>query len=336
MITKHFPGKLFLMGEYAAIVPGNTSIIAAINRFLTVKIEHSDSFHVTSKYGCLDDASLQDAPESMRFVKEAVSVAREFSNRNTSFRMTIESQLEENNIKYGFGSSGVVVVAVIASILDLYDVKYTKLILFKLAMLAQVRLGLNGSGGDIASTIYGGIIAYTRFDNQWLALRKENISVVNSEWPLLNIETLDPTHLKFYTGWTRTSNATSPFVSRFEDLMVSNPDHFSKLNERASNVVQEFIVAVKTQNKSMIADAVGHYRTWMKELGEHLEISIETESLKQLIDTANQLGYSAKISGSGGGDCGIVFDLCNDFENIEKLRNAWLKHGILMLDVEVI
>ena len=61
---------------------------------------------------------------------------------------------------------------------------------------------------------------------------------------------------------------------------------------------------------------------------------IETPALTTLIDTAETFeGTSAKTSGAGGGDCGIV--LAEPWVNPEDIYTAWRDHGIQPLPLTV-
>lgn len=337
MIVSKFPGKLFLIGEYSAIVPGATSVIASVSKSLTVSIKEASTFEIRTGFGNLTSPiTFEDLTGPLRYVKAAIVTAQNYAKSTRPFEMNIESDLEHQGVKYGFGSSGVVVVAVIDAILRFNHISYSKMDLFKLAILCQKKLGLKGSGGDIASAIYQGVIAYTRYDDTWLENHYNDEDIVQKEWPLLQIEPLTNQNIDIVVGWTQKQNATEPYVEIFEDFFKKDSALFREFYVESQNDVKMFVDAWETRDANQLDRAVNHYRQWMKKLQEVLNIEIETPLLSALIDEANQLGYPAKISGSGGGDCGIVFDLWNDFENLEKLGKMWSKHDIVKLEIEVV
>lgn len=336
MIFQQFPGKLFVMGEYSAVESGNTSVIASISKFLKVEIDFSDALLVESAHGFLNKDLLYTKSKSMEYVRQAILIAQEYSKCDLPFKLKITSELDDKDKKYGFGSSGVVVVAVISSILSLYQVPFTKLELFKLAVIVQWRIGNLGSGGDIAASIYQGLIAYTRYDSEWFEKNAHNLEIVNQKWPMLEIRNLDSKSIHLVVGWTQEENSTSPFVAKYQELKQHQPLIFNDMDQKAQSIVREFIEGYKQGSMQTVFETIKMYREWMLKLQNILDISIETLSLKNLIDSANNLGYCAKISGAGGGDCGIVCNVWNDCENIEKLRETWMNHGILMLDIEVV
>ena len=336
MIELSFPGKLFVIGEYAAVVSGHTSVIAAVDRYITVQCRACDVLKVESKHGLIEDDLTIQKNDAMRYVKQAIMVAQDYANQKGPFALVIKSSLESDDKKIGFGSSGVVVVAVIASVLTHYHIPYQQEVLFKLAVLVQKRLGALSSGGDIASSIYGGLIAYTRYDVAWLMCQEDNVDIVNKPWPLLAIEPLDATFLKLAIGWTTSENKTLPFVARFEQFGLAHPALYQEWLEASRRSVDMFILGIKTRDQAGCNQALEAYRLWMKMVQASVEIPIETPKLSALIECANDLGFVAKVSGSGGGDCGIACYYHEIFENLEKLRLSWAKHDILLLNVEVL
>ena len=75
-----------------------------------------------------------------------------------------------------------------------------------------------------------------------------------------------------------------------------------------------------------IVYSVSKYRNWMLELQDVLDYEIETPELTALIESAKEVGYEAKISGSGGGDCGFV--ISKDPIDREKLKATWTNLGL--------
>ncbi|AZK43820.1 phosphomevalonate kinase [Erysipelothrix piscisicarius] len=341
MIHVKFPGKLFFMGEYAIMEPGQKAVIAAIDRFLNVYIEAAEQFEVNSRYGQLQGTEIFMQNETLTHVKAAIEISRRYLKFRritmTPFKMHIESELDsENEQKYGFGSSGVVLAAVIDAILRLHEVELESLELFKLSVMAQVIVGEISSGGDLASTCFGGTLVYQRYDESWLIVADMcNMNLVHSTWPGLLIEPLPSTNLNLCVGWTGTVNQTSPFVDAVRELKSSNPGYYASFLEEANLRVNQFIDAWKDHDFILVSQAIDHYRMLMAELGNRASINIETNVLTKLIESAHNIGLPAKISGSGGGDCGFALISENFNEKANTLVHEWEKHGILYLDVGV-
>ncbi|MCB6745912.1 hypothetical protein, partial [Anaerostipes hadrus] len=79
--------------------------------------------------------------------------------------------------------------------------------IFKLAAVAHLKTQGNGSGADLAASVYGGMLKYAAFRPDWIFSRLEagcTISELLAEtWPHFAISKLElPPGLIFCTGWT--------------------------------------------------------------------------------------------------------------------------------------
>ena len=68
-------------------------------------------------------------------------------------------------------------------------------------------------------------------------------------------------------------------------------------------------------------------------MGNIAKVPIETEKLRKLRDEAVKLGGAGKLSGAGGGDCGIAF-LPLD-KDVDELYKAWEQLNIKPLTINV-
>jgi len=75
------------------------------------------------------------------------------------------------------------------------------------------------------------------------------------------------------------------------------------------------------------------YRDLLADLADFSDVHIETELLTKLCDIAEKLGGSAKTSGAGGGDCGIV--LSDKSLDVAELKKEWQKVGITPLTLKI-
>ncbi len=331
-----FPGKLYIMGEYAVVIPGHQSVVAAINRYIHVTINPAKKLKVESSFGTIHELQDETFIGSMRYVAYALQTAFEYAGKQDPFTMLIESELDDvSNKKYGFGSSGVVIVSVIASVLSFYKISYTQEELFKLSVLTQARMNELSSGGDLAASIYGGVIAYSRYDKDWLMNQNLEVDLIKLKWPLLDVQKLPWDDFEMLVGWTQSENRTNPYVSTFLEWGHNNPDKYSSFLENAQSITHSFIQSLKSMNLDSMADFMGQYRQLLNQLALDTGLNIETKTLEKLVDIANTYDLMAKLSGSGGGDCGIAIGQRIKNEIIEKIDIEWQKSGILLLDVEV-
>lgn len=339
MIRLRFPGKLFLMGEYAVMETDYPAVVAAIDRFMYISIETHETYRVISSKGLLEGNAVFSDNKAMPHVSAAVRMVQRYLRHAGQslqlFSIMIESELETRDKKYGLGSSGVVVCAVISALLSFHGIELSALQRFKLAVLVQMDMQEISSGGDLAAALYGGVIHYQRYDETWLQEQDtHNLDVMDKTWPGLVIESL-PFHYQLLAGWTQSENKTLSYLKVVKQQMQHDEAYYRKFQNNALVCVREFIRALQEDDDTAMQQAVNGYRLLMKELGSWSHLLIETPALETLIETALQQGVCAKISGSGGGDCGIAFLSDKTVKNGMKIVSEWEKHGILYLDVKV-
>ena len=95
---------------------------------------------------------------------------------------------------------------------------------------------------------------------------------------------------------------------------------------KANAISNSFIKGIKNETIDISNQAIRNYRQHMLLLETITGIEIETKKLKALIDL---VPFPAKVSGSGGGDCGIVLKPrleAFDFDSV------WNDAGIIHLD----
>ena len=82
------------------------------------------------------------------------------------FHLTIDSNLADNSgQKYGLGSSAAVLVSVVKALNEFYGLELSNLYIYKLAVIANMKLQSLSSCGDIAVSVYSGWLAYSTFDH---------------------------------------------------------------------------------------------------------------------------------------------------------------------------
>lgn len=351
MLTVKAPGKLFIAGEYA-VVDGMPSILAGINRYITVRIKPSTHYgkilsrqYQTSIIYWRRESNhiiFDNRDNPFRYIMAAVRVteayARDLNHDLGFYDLKIDSQLDSpNGEKYGLGSSAAVTVATIHAICKYYHLPLTKAKLFKLAAIAHFSVQGNGSLGDIATSVYGGWIAFRTFDHQWLQIMRRSVNIkdlVNQKWPRLRIEPLTlPAGLKLLIGWTGSPASTSQLVDKVSLGKANHPEDFQNFLSASKRSVETMIKGFHTQSIPLIQKAIAQDRQQLAKLGAFTHVQIETPTLKQLCHIAIQNGGAAKSSGAGGGDCGIA--LVHDSDKIHDILQKWSAHHIQPLEFQV-
>lgn len=351
------PGKLYITGEYAVLEPHHPAILVAVDRFITVSvtksinnisegsISSSYTKHLPIPWTRRNGTVFVDERENpFNYVTQAIQTTeayiQEHGKQLDFYHIEINSDLAtEDGRKYGLGSSGAVTVATIKALLKYYQLPYDNMIVYKLSVLAHLAIGSNGSFGDIAASSFGGWLAYSIFDKQWLIdfCQSHTLTeIVHSEWKDLYIESLEaPTHLKLYIGWTGSPASTTHLVDQLhhEEKKEATPEFHEYFLKRAKDIVTQTIQAFKKKDEDAIGPLLEQYRQLLQELAKHRHLCIETPQLTKLCQIAASSGGFGKSSGAGGGDCGIVL-LNKDIDPLPMIQQ-WQQHHIKYLDFNV-
>jgi len=357
------PGKLMLAGEWSVLELGNPCIVLSVNKRVHVEIAESKEISVS-----VDDFNIKDAKanfidgklvwesatdeekEKLIFIKAAIETALLYLGfKNISGGFKIRSWGEESQIKVneevkkvGFGSSAACVVATVAALLKFNGIniesKKMKDIIYKLVTIAHYfAQGKVGSAFDVAASTYGGATVYKRFDPDFLTKELESKTVkeiAESEWPKLHTEELKiPNDLILLIGWTMESASTSAMVKPMDGFKKSNPNEYKRIYDSIARLVSDLIDAWKNNEKGEILDLLRKNEDYLRELGQKSRVNIETPELKKLSDLASEAGAAGKLSGAGGGDCGIA--VCFDNEIADKIRKAWKEAGLCLVDANI-
>jgi phosphomevalonate kinase len=345
------PGKLYIAGEYAVVEPGYPAIIVAVDKYVTVQIEHNettgriqwaDAALVLRRNGASHWITEGDA-RPFRFVLSAIEWTEQYiqslGKMPDTYQITISSDLtRKDGKKYGLGSSAAVTVACVKAILAFYEVKMDRETVFKLSAIAHLHIQGNGSCGDIAASVYGGWIAYTSFDHRWLAQMIRSgadwLGLLHTDWPMLSIRSLAlPPDLRLLVGWTGKPASTFKLVDRVEKARRTREQGYRHFLNQSKACVEKMIGGFLKQHAPAILEGIRENRRILAQLSRLCGVLIETDRLHQLCRIAENHQGAAKTSGAGGGDCGIA--LAHRKVDKEALFAEWKKHGILPLDLHV-
>lgn len=320
-----YPGKLFIIGEFAIMEKDSVSVVSAINAYMQFDIKNHPQFEIHSSHGILLGNEIFDNETMMPHIYHSIQVLKELISLKP-FKMDIQSFLEKDHIKYGFGSSGVVIVGTLNTILSFHKMELEREVLFKLAVMVQKRMNQFSSGGDLAAAIFGGVIEYHSYDRDWLHQQEGSvIEIITRKWPGLVILPLPfSKYFELEIGWTGLPHKT--------ETSLKSVGEYKKTKEykdwviKANAISNSFIKGIKNETIDNSNQAIRDYRQHMLLLETITGIEIETKTLKALIDL---VPFPAKVSGSGGGDCGIV--LKPRLEEFD-FDSVWNDAGIIHLD----
>lgn len=352
MIEVSAPGKLYIAGEYAVVEAGHPAIIVAVDQFVTV------SMNEAKRNGSIQSGQYSDLPvrwtrkkgelvldirdNPFHYILAAIRLTEKYALEHETtlrfFDLKVTSELDSSNgRKYGLGSSGAVTVATVKALNEFYQLNLDRLTIFKLAALAHHEVASNGSCGDIAASCYGGWLAFSTFDHDWLAEAYSQHSVaelVAMDWPQLSIQPLQaPKDLRLLIGWTGSPASTSDLVDQVHHSREQQQQRYTQFLADSKSCVEKMIEGFRQNNIKQIQQMIRKNRHLLQELTSITGVVIETPALKQLCDLAEENEGAAKSSGAGGGDCGIV--ITSQKSGILPLMSTWENADITPLPLHV-
>lgn len=341
MISLKIPGKLYIIGEYSILRPGNEAILVAVDKFVNIKINPSNSYEFSSEMGrfkwMLSDSLPVLMYDNLTHAKAAIYLAHMYLNylniTPDIYHLELTSELtNNNNKKYGLGSSGAVIVGIIKSILLFHNVKISNIDLFKLSVLAQIEISDLTSGGELAASIYGGWVHYQRYDLIWVMNRKGKFDeLLRYDWPLLKIETLKTPNIKLAVCYSGISQVSSDFVNKVAE--INDKTWYSTFLNKTHLIVEQFKEALIRNDYYTIKHMVELYKEAIDDLAKEVDIEIVSKPFKLMLKIAEDLGFIGKISGSGHGDCG--FAIVENEDDIKTIHKEWKKNGLEPLNLRV-
>lgn len=346
MLEVKVPGKLYLAGEYAVVEPGHKAVVMAIDKFIKVRISYSDigQIHVDGKktiqyYRKDKNIILENDDQYYKYVLKAIQIAEEFLQAKRFdleyYRLEIFSDLDsDQHKKYGLGSSGAVVVATIKAILELYSFNYSKLELFKLSSLTTILLNPKSSCGDLAASVYTGLIKYQSFSRLDILegyIETGIINILDKDWKYLDIKKISiGKTLDVEVGWSGEEASTEKLVEKSSSKL--DEAYMDKFLMKSDSIVEKVFFALEEGDLDLLRAEIKENRSLLNDYARVTGFNYEINKLKVLIDTAISSGYASKASGAGGGDCGIAIGL---IENKKQLIEEWEKVGIINLDLKI-
>lgn len=364
MVKVSAPGKVCIAGEWAVLQQDNPLIVASVNKriFAETKESKDKFFYISIKDFGLEklkasfkDGELvfekklnKDEEQSVLFIKSAIETTLKYLDDFEPFEITswgeeTTTRIENKTVSVGIGASAASTVAIVGSILKFHkkdiEKKASKGRIYKIAAISHYfAQGKIGSGFGIASSTFGGIIVYKKFNPEWLVEqieRNRSLSeVVGMAWPDLYINSLYiPKGFNLLLGWTGNPSSTPKMVKQMNKWRDKNKRKYKTMLDKIGSLVEKLIKIWNTEDEKKIFKLLKKNRELLQELGEETGVDIETKKLALLSDIADQNGGVGKLSGAGGGDCGIAVTFDND--SSKKIVQEWKEKGITPIDVEL-
>lgn len=164
MVMAKAPGKLYLAGEYAVTLPGQPSIIMAVDRFVTVNLDPRTDALISMTSNLLGHRELSSSElltvaldDDWRLVLRTLQLIQTYAIENgqpfTGLTVSIDSQLTMAGQKLGLGSSAAVVMALIKAYVALSELPMSSIQQYKLGALATLTTP-NFKAGSMGDTLW--------------------------------------------------------------------------------------------------------------------------------------------------------------------------------------
>lgn len=353
MIEVCAPGKLFVAGEYAVVEAGYPAVLVAVDRHVTVRLSPAeDAGSITSdQYGRLPVVWRRDGrrvvldhdSRPFDYVLAAIDVVEAYAveqGRTLGFHdITISSELDDQSgRKFGLGSSAAVTAATVRALDRFYALDLPTEQLLKLALLATVRINPMGSGGDVAASLYGGWIRYAALDRDWLRARLDDGAALSellaTAWPGLSVRRLPtPSTMRLVVGWTGVPASTTRLVEAMQSRKGAAESHYPDFLAQSRECVDALSDAIEHDDAPAAKAQIRRARGLLTSLARAAGVDVETQALRALCESAEQVGAAAKSSGAGGGDCGIV--LVDADTDLAPMLRGWELSDVRHLSLRV-
>jgi phosphomevalonate kinase len=304
------PGKALLAGEYA-VLTGATAVVAAVTRYARAAYGDAAAMGASSPFV---SAALRHAAADLHergLVPPAVSPTVD----------TSELHLDGAG-KLGLGSSAAATVAAAGAVLahahidlrrphERSTLLHMALTAHRTAQAAASGAIARGSGADVAASVYGGVLAYSRDGAAPPSVRA----------------LLPPRDLHLAFVYTGRSAATTELVAQ-----VVRAGAVPALANLAG-LAGRFAEAFECGDVLATIGLARRYAAELGELGQQTGAPIVTREHQEIAALAERVGGTAKPSGAGGGDIAVCFTA--DLDAATRFAELCAARGYTPLDLAV-
>jgi phosphomevalonate kinase len=275
------PGKVVLSGAYS-VLEGATAIVSAVDRYVVVDTETPGNL-------------LTDEVKAAGILRPLWFDA---------------SALRSEDRKLGLGSSAAILVATLgAAELAVHPERSRDELrqrVFRPALEAHRRAQGGGSGIDVASSCFGGILEFRR-DAASPHIAKVSLpsDVVIEVWA---------------SQWAASTSALIAQVSRLAD---QDGPRFRQRIDAQGRAAEAAVSACRNGDGARFIAAIDEQRIALNALGEAAGVPIVTREVEALATHAGRLGAAVMPAGAGGGDIALYVGPTPSF----AMDDALLAHG---------
>lgn len=287
------PGNLLICGEYAVTEAGGLGICCAVDRFLRIHVEASDSLVVTGKVdgrSQIWDFSRDDGAMRGDIVSDVVSFVTRFIGTRPSLRIDLDSsELQgKGGRKLGLGSSAAVSVALTRILLDgAPPGRPDKNVAPDRLALEAHRFAQGGAGS--------GYDVYTSFHEETgLFIGGREPKWVTTTVPL-------PEELTLFFGAHPISSRAA--VEAYVAWKQKEPDEAAQFLTKSNGLVARLASSV---DKSDMIDSLYRYRELQLELGRAINVPADMTypgtAFYKAVGAGNELGIALESEVPAGAE----------------------------------
>lgn len=302
------PGKVVILGEYA-VLEGAPALAMAVDRRVRVELtSHRGPHWSVAAPGWADGSTRFDLDACGQpqlgaggdaFRMPAHVIGRLFSHLGRwppdPFHLSLESTAlmqrgSRGAEKLGLGSSAALTVALAHALGYYVASQHDELLLPDLSTLVDIHSSLQarpGSGVDVAASLRGGLIEYSRLPSPQ-ALPAEL-----------------PAGVECCFVWSGLPAVTGRFLEGVDQWRRGHQERFRRVMAPLAEIAQGGAQAARTGNGDEFLKMVREYSVALETLGEASGTDILSQSHRQLRALAARYGVAYKPCGAGGGDIGV-------------------------------
>lgn len=287
------PGSVILFGEHA-VLHGHDAVSVALDKRLTCHLEprNDQAIIIRSNLGHIKTSTdhwQKEMPADFNYLSGVL--AQVMPQLASGFNLTIDGAALSH--QQGLGSSACITVATLAAFCCWLDPTP----LCRQSLLKQARAIVHavtqkkGSGYDLATSIYGGLIQYNPSTLQVTPLKQPlSLSLI-------------------YTGY---KTKTPDVIDHVNVLIRSSPDVYQHCLSEIGQTTTQAIQAIHANDRHAIGALMCQQQQLLTQLG------VSDQTIDAIIHQLNQQPsiLGAKISGSGLGDCVVA---------LGQVPDAWVQ-----------